>query len=778
MNAILQCLFHSPRIVQILLNSPTANDNKIITSTKKLISHYYNSANYSPIEFYNAFVEKYQEFDNQNHHDPIEFFTIFINLLIDNGFDDLDNLLKIDIEISNTCNQCHDTTVSNDQQIYLTTPIPEEGCQSLYESLDNYSKPFNVENVCSECKRNGEVERMYRIKTLPDILVVHLERTIYISPTKTKKSIAKINFPTELECSSANNETQNYHLYASIDHLGNSTNVGHYVANIKIFSEMNKWYKISDKNIKIIDETELVTSDTYALFYYNENILPNINDFNLNIKLESDKNNECDDMSEFNDMIQPSWMNHSNYISNKQLRGFTQKIRNQKYFKTPKSAKCLYFPPARLSDFRWYTISLLKTFVKDNKYANSCYHNIIKFGLLKYAKNLISNPVYLPSTICFNSLLYDNECKHFTVLRTHCLWKYNTVSLFVTFRLIENLYSIADSEIKYNIRSSFYEIKSQIQKMLNENPCFEQYFQKVDDESLAKTIKGCIKRITTHTEIPEYMIGAYPLPRMAIHGTCTISKDNRITNSIFNSTTTLNESHMFQHKIESNADVMLVVEAHAGKCLIDAWLNYRKNNEGFNILFFSVNGNCDTTTILFLKAFESQIQKPILNLTDLDSSGILNHIKLLMSNKSTIFLEDVGRLPNIKFLGLTAHDITTIQNLCVDYNSLHNKTINFSVDEILPTNDIIALTKLLDEQWLKDFPELKDHIFCTIKTTKRMHISQIPVEVFPQFIINKINEILPSTTSNVYTDFYPYIFLADTEDFGDFVDDAIALDEQ
>ena len=124
---------------------------------------------------------------------------------------------------------------------------------------------------CSKCKEFQLAEKTMEIFTCPEILIFHLKRF-----REGKKLDNIIEFPIKgldmgqyIKYDETNKNDNIYDLFAVANHQGNF-NGGHYVAYAKNFIK-DKWYEFDDEYIKEINEDEIVSENSYVLFYQKRN---------------------------------------------------------------------------------------------------------------------------------------------------------------------------------------------------------------------------------------------------------------------------------------------------------------------------------------------------------------------------------------------------------------------------------------------------------------------------------------------------------------------------
>ena len=146
---------------------------------------------------------------------------------------------------------------------------------NLLDLLENFSQleQLTEENkwYCPKCKEHQLAEKKIEIFTCPEILILHLKRF------KNNSKLGNlINFPIEgldmgkyLIYNENTNNDNIYDLFAVANHFG-GLHFGHYIAYCKNKIE-NKWFEFNDSNVSEIDESKIVSSSAYVLFYKKRN---------------------------------------------------------------------------------------------------------------------------------------------------------------------------------------------------------------------------------------------------------------------------------------------------------------------------------------------------------------------------------------------------------------------------------------------------------------------------------------------------------------------------
>jgi len=177
--------------------------------------------------------------------------------------------------------------VTSRTESFLDLSIDIEQNTSVTHCLKNFSSVETLRGsdkfYCNVCRSLQEAERRMRVKTVPQILVVHLKRFKYVEINR-RHTLAKLShrvvFPFELRLPNTSADSDGtdklYELFAIVVHLGVGGNYGHYISLVKC---KGVWILFDDDQFRKIDamaiksyfgsEKEERSSKTcgYLLFY-------------------------------------------------------------------------------------------------------------------------------------------------------------------------------------------------------------------------------------------------------------------------------------------------------------------------------------------------------------------------------------------------------------------------------------------------------------------------------------------------------------------------------
>ena len=142
--------------------------------------------------------------------------------------------------------------------------------QMLQDNFYRKSKVDMGEN-CVSCRRTSKKSEVMRIASLPEILIISLQR---INPLNGKKNESPVKFYENLnlreiiDAEIADASKTNYNLFAVTNHIG-QISTGHYFSYIKIGKN---WYCFEDSKVhKIGYQIDMSSKEVYTLFYLRSN---------------------------------------------------------------------------------------------------------------------------------------------------------------------------------------------------------------------------------------------------------------------------------------------------------------------------------------------------------------------------------------------------------------------------------------------------------------------------------------------------------------------------
>ncbi|KAJ3196812.1 hypothetical protein HDU82_001649 [Entophlyctis luteolus] len=155
-------------------------------------------------------------------------------------------------------------TATNRDEAFLDLSVDISQHSSISTCLRNFSTSETLcakdKFYCENCKSLQEAEKRMKIKSLPNILAVHLKRFKYVEQLQRfVKLNYRVVFPFELKLFNTSDDAEDpdrlYALSSVIVHLGIGPHMGHYISLVK--SADGGWVLFDDDVVERVDETEL-----------------------------------------------------------------------------------------------------------------------------------------------------------------------------------------------------------------------------------------------------------------------------------------------------------------------------------------------------------------------------------------------------------------------------------------------------------------------------------------------------------------------------------------
>lgn len=150
-----------------------------------------------------------------------------------------------------TCNNCRRTHTSSDPSGWsISIPIqPRNGQATLQTCIDAYHAEPRLEIRCDNCRTNGRRQRERKIRTLPEVLNLHLMRFAINDRGRAAKLDHRVQIPEEIDMArwALPGQTRTrYRLNAAVMHAGR-INSGHYIARVR---DGNRIVEFDDQSVR------------------------------------------------------------------------------------------------------------------------------------------------------------------------------------------------------------------------------------------------------------------------------------------------------------------------------------------------------------------------------------------------------------------------------------------------------------------------------------------------------------------------------------------------
>lgn len=185
------------------------------------------------------------------------------------------------------CLSCESLTSRDESFLDLSLEIGQnssvEECMRRFSALE--AMRGDNKFYCDTCCSLQEAKKCLRLRSLPNVLALHLKRFKYVEAVgRFKKLSYRVDFPLTLTLASSTAKEgegppRTYHLFAIIVHMGSGPHHGHYVALVRSHEH---WLCFDDETVELVDEQRLQeyfgsatdtnanTETGYILFYQAE----------------------------------------------------------------------------------------------------------------------------------------------------------------------------------------------------------------------------------------------------------------------------------------------------------------------------------------------------------------------------------------------------------------------------------------------------------------------------------------------------------------------------
>ncbi|KAL6032089.1 hypothetical protein STEG23_029372 [Scotinomys teguina] len=172
------------------------------------------------------------------------------------------------------CLSCQGT--SDSVNPFLDIPLDIYTAQSVNQALEDLVKPEELcgENAyqCDHCQDKMAASKTLTIETASKVLLLVLNRFSVFTGGKVDR---KVSYPESLDLRPYMSQSHGgplvYTLYAVLVHAGVTCYCGHYFCYVRAGN--GKWYKMDDSKVDRCDVTCVLSEPAYVLFYIRENDL-------------------------------------------------------------------------------------------------------------------------------------------------------------------------------------------------------------------------------------------------------------------------------------------------------------------------------------------------------------------------------------------------------------------------------------------------------------------------------------------------------------------------
>ncbi|KAH9850784.1 cysteine proteinase [Lenzites betulinus] len=291
LNSALQCLLHTPPLVNILSKHSQAepcrapkNSNCMICCLRQVMVEVFTkprSTTPYPIITKLQVIAKHMKRGRQE--DSHEFLRYFVDALQKSSLAGLPG--KVDPKVAERtwiykvfagllrsrvkCLSCDYNSDTYDRMLDLSVDIA--GVSTLKDALRKFVAVDRLRGAdrykCEKCKKAVNADKQFTIDEAPLVLTFHLKR---FSPMG-RKIPHLVNYPERLSLQPYMSDGKygpSYTLYGVISHAGGGPNSGHYYAHVK--SANGSWHEMNDESVMRQSTAPTGMRNAYMLFYIRE----------------------------------------------------------------------------------------------------------------------------------------------------------------------------------------------------------------------------------------------------------------------------------------------------------------------------------------------------------------------------------------------------------------------------------------------------------------------------------------------------------------------------
>lgn len=285
MNSIIQCIAHSPTLLQYFLelcplNGVASNETRLINQFYLLLKNMVSSEHTSPINS-NAFKRSlelvHSGFNGNHHQDAGEFLMIILDCVHtqltkynQSQLSSFEDICYVTQKNEVICDGCERISKSNETFLYISFDLPKNNQPtSITNCLDKWVSPETIEGYsCNTCTQRQSATRTYSFHTLPSTLMIQIKRFQQNERNQAEKLLNDVTYSEDLILTKWDGSKSiyvKYELTGVVCHSG-TLDGGHYVSHCKL-AHTSTWYMFNDDHC--VQETPIVydTKGVYILFY-------------------------------------------------------------------------------------------------------------------------------------------------------------------------------------------------------------------------------------------------------------------------------------------------------------------------------------------------------------------------------------------------------------------------------------------------------------------------------------------------------------------------------
>ncbi|XP_073202727.1 uncharacterized protein [Lepidochelys kempii] len=200
-----------------------------------------------------------------------ECFQLLMNKIIEDK-EDIQQLYQVKMVHRITCHGCHHQKMLKKSNLSICVSVQKQSSNCALYSVDHALADMQEEHPYTgdgqhycQCCGNQRSTQCYCFETLPQILVIHLER----DPVDIN---AGVSVPLSLTLTTGKQLYTDYELFGICHHIG-AIHGDHYTAEVKSLED-NYWYHFNDKGVSEVSEEQISSkvqnSGTVSLLMYHK----------------------------------------------------------------------------------------------------------------------------------------------------------------------------------------------------------------------------------------------------------------------------------------------------------------------------------------------------------------------------------------------------------------------------------------------------------------------------------------------------------------------------
>ncbi|XP_077676695.1 uncharacterized protein LOC144266978 isoform X2 [Eretmochelys imbricata] len=268
LNSLLHCLFFTRELREAILRCDNVGDSVIVCHLQQLFKKLMTGDSSPTTEK----ITRALEMGNVRQQLNVkECFQLLMNKIIEDK-EDIQQLYQVKMVHRITCHGCHHQEMLKKSNLSICVSVQKQSSNCALYSVDHALADMQEEHPYTgdgqhycQCCGNQRSTQCYCFETLPQILVIHLER----DPVDIS---AGVSVPLSLTLTTGKQLYTDYELFGICHHIG-ANHGDHYTAEVKSLED-NHWYHFNDKGVSEVSEEQISSkiqnSGTVSLLMYHK----------------------------------------------------------------------------------------------------------------------------------------------------------------------------------------------------------------------------------------------------------------------------------------------------------------------------------------------------------------------------------------------------------------------------------------------------------------------------------------------------------------------------